>query len=118
MILVDTSVWVDHLRVADRQLAGLLLEESVLCHPFVLGELACGMLNRRSEVVGLLRNLTQAPVVEHEEVLAFVEAHALMGSGLGWVDVHLLASATLAGERFWTRDRRLAQAARRLGVAA
>ena len=118
MILVDTSVWVDHLRVADRQLAGLLLEDAVLCHPFVLGELACGALNRRSEILGLLRNLTQAPVVEHEEALAFVEAHALMGSGLGWVDVHLLASATLAGERFWTRDRRLVQAARRLGVAA
>lgn len=118
MILVDTSVWVDHLRAADRQLAGLLLGEAVLCHPFVVGELACGPLNRRSEILGLLRHLPQAPVVEHEEVLAFVEANALMGSGLGWVDVHLLASATLAGERFWTRDRRLAQAARRLGVAA
>ncbi len=118
MILVDTSVWVDHLRVADRQLAGLLLEEAVLCHPFVVGELACGSLNRRREILGLLGNLPEAPVVEHEEVLAFVEAHGLMGSGLGWVDVHLLASSTLTGERFWTRDRRLAQAARRLGVAA
>ena len=118
MILVDTSVWVDHLRVADRQLAGLLLEEAALCHPFVVGELACGALNRRSEILGLLRNLPQGPVVEHEEVLAFVDAHRLMGSGLGLVDVHLLASATLAGERLWTRDRRLAQVARRLGVAA
>ena len=118
MILVDTSVWVDHLRVADRQLSALLLEEAVLCHPFVVGELACGTLNRRSEILGLLRQLPQAPVVEQDEVLAFVDAHTLMGSGLGWVDVHLLASATLAGERVWTRDRRLAQAARRLGVAA
>ena len=118
MILVDTSVWVDHLRVADRQLAGLLLDEAVLCHPFVAGELACGVLGRRVEILGLLRNLPQAPVVEHDEVLTFVGAHALMQSGLGWIDVHLLASATLAGERFWTRDRRLAQAARRLGVAA
>ncbi len=118
MILVDTSVWVDHLRVTDRQLAGLLLEEAVLCHPFVVGELACGALKRRSEILGLLRSLPQAPLVEHEEVLAFVDAHALMGSGLGWVDVHLLASATLAGERFWTLDRRAAQAARRLGVTA
>ncbi len=118
MILVDTSVWIDHLRVTDRQLAGLLLEEAVLCHPFVVGELACGALSRRSEVLGLLWNLTQAPVVEHEEVLTFLDSHALMASGLGWVDVHLLASAKLAGERFWTRDRRLAQAARRLGVAA
>ena len=118
MILVDTSVWVAHLRVADRQLSALLLEEAVLCHPFVVGELACGTLNRRSEILGLLRQLPQAPVVEQDEVLAFVDAHTLMGSGLGWVDVHLLASATLAGERVWTRDRRLAQAARRLGVAA
>lgn len=117
MILVDTSVWVDHLRVADRQLAGMLLEGSVLCHPFVVGELACGALNRRDEILGLLRDLPQAPIVEHDEVLAFVEAHTLMGSGLGWVDVHLLASATLAREPFLTRDRRLAQAARRLGVA-
>ena len=118
MILVDTSVWVDHLRVADRRLAGLLQDEAVLCHPFVVGELGCGALRRRSEILGLLRNLPEAPVVEHDEVLAFVEAHALMASGLGWVDVHLLASATLAGERLWTRDRKLANAARRLGVAA
>jgi len=118
VILVDTSVWIDHLRVADRQLAGLLMDDVVLCHPFVVGELACGALKRRSEILGLLRNLPPAPVVEQDEVLAFVEAHALMGSGLGWVDVHLLASAVLAGDRFWTRDRRLAQAARRLGVAA
>ena len=90
----------------------------MLCHPSVVGELACGALNRRSEILGLLLNLRQAPLVEHDVVLAFVEAHKLMGSGLGWVDVHLLASVTLAGERFWTRDRRLAQAARRLGVAA
>ena len=98
MILVDTSVWLDHLRVADRQLVGLLLDEAVLCHPFVVGELACGALNRRGEILGLFRNLPQAPVVEHDEVLAFVEAHALMGSGLGWVDVHLLASA-ISGRR-------------------
>ena len=117
MILVDTSIWVDHLRVADRQLTRLLLDEVVFCHPFVVGELACGALRRRREILGLLRHLPQAPVVDHEEVLAFVDMHALMGSGLGWVDVNLLASATLAGERFWTRDRRLAQAARRLGVA-
>ena len=118
MILVDTSIWVDHLRVADRQLTGLLLEEGVLCHPFVVGELACGALRRRREILGLLQDLPQAPVVDQQEVLAFVDAHALMGSGLGWVDVHLLASAALAGQRLWTRDRRLAQAARRLGVAA
>ncbi|MEQ1757190.1 MAG: type II toxin-antitoxin system VapC family toxin [Vicinamibacterales bacterium] len=118
MILVDTSVWVDHLRVADHHLSGLLVKDAVLCHPFVVGELGCGVLNRRGEILGLLRDLPQAPLVEHDQVLAFVDTHALMGSGLGWVDVHLLASATLSGQRVWTRDRRLAQAARRLGVAA
>ena len=118
MILVDTSIWVDHLRVADRQLAGLLLKDAVVCHPFVVGELACGALGRRREILGLLQDLPQAPVVDQEEGLAFVDVHALMGSGLGWVDVQLLASAALAGRRLWTRDRRLAHAARRLGVAA
>ena len=118
MILIDTSVWVDHLRVADRHLADLLLDDAVLCHPFVVGELACGGLRNRAEILGLLRSLPQAPVVDHEEVLAFVEAHALTRGGLGWIDVHLLASATLSRARFLTRDHRLAQAARRLGVAA
>lgn len=117
MILIDTSVWVDHLRVADRQLAAWLLDQAVLCHPIVVGELACGALSRRNEILNLLRNLPEAPLVEHDEVFAFIDAHALMGTGLGWVDVNLLASATMAGARFWTRDRRLAQAARRLGVA-
>jgi len=117
VILVDTSVWIDHLRAADRQLAGLLLEEQVLCHPFVVGELACGALKRRVEILAPLRSLPRAPAVDHEEVFPFIGAHALMGSGLGWVDVHLLASVCLAGERLWTRDHRLAQAARRLGVA-
>lgn len=118
MTLVDTSVWIDHLRAADRQLAGLLLDEQVLCHPFVVGELACGALKRRAEILALLRNLPRAPVVDDEEVLLFIEAHGLMGSGLGWVDVHLLASTCLAGGPLWTWDQRLAQVARRLGVAA
>lgn len=118
MTLVDTSVWIDHFRHADRRLAGLLLDGQVLYHPFVVGELACGALRRRAEILVLLRSLPHAPVVAAEEVLLFVEAHALMGTGLGWVDVHLLASVCLAGERLWTRDNRLDRAARRLGVAA
>jgi predicted nucleic acid-binding protein len=117
MILVDTSIWVDHLRAGDRQLAGMLMDDAVLGHPFVVGEIACGALRNRAEILELLRHLPQAPVVEHEEVLALVEGHGLAGSGLGWIDVHLLASAALAGQRLWTRDRRLAGAARRLGLA-
>ena len=74
MILVDTSVWIDHLRSADRQLTDLLMEEQVLAHPFVVGELACGALTRRAEILSLLRSLPHAPVVEHEEVLHFIDA--------------------------------------------
>lgn len=118
MTLVDTSVWIDHLRAVDARLVGLLLDGQVVCHPFVVGEIACGVLNRRAEVLSLLQNLPHAAVVDHEEALTFVEAHALPGSGVGWVDVHLLASACLTGARLWTRDRLLARAARRLGVAA
>ncbi len=117
MILVDTSVWIDHWKAADHRLSDLLFEEQVLSHPFVVGELACGKFKHRSEILTLMKNLGHAPVVAHDDVLTFVEAHALMGSGLGWIDVHLLASASRVGERLWTRDNRLARAARRLGVS-
>ncbi len=117
MILVDTSVWIDHLRGRDRTLVAHLLDGRVACHPFVISELAVGSLRNKSEVLSLLATLPAAPVVSHEEMLAFIDAHALMGLGLGWIDVHLLASARLAGQPLWTRDRRLARAASRLGVA-
>jgi hypothetical protein len=84
------------------------------CHPFIIGELACGNLSRRREILGLLGNLPDAPVAEHREVLEFVEAHRLMGSGIGWVDAHLLVSAALGGMSFWTLDRRLEAISRRL----
>ena len=117
MILVDTSVWVDHFRAADARLADLLLDGQVLCHGFVIGELACGNLRRRAEVLALLAALPQIPAVGSEDVIRFVDAHRLMGRGLGWVDVHLLASAYASRERLWTRDRRLREAAQRLAVA-
>lgn len=118
MILVDTSVWVDHLRVASRGLGTLLDEGDVLCHPFVIGELACGNLANRAEVLRLLAALPQAPRAADAEVLAFVEGRRLEGRGLGYIDVHLLAAALLAGSvPLWTLDRRLASAARELGVA-
>lgn len=117
MILVDTSVWIDHLHAADRALAAHLLDGRVACHPFVIGELAVGSLRRRAEILGLLGALPAAPIVSHGEVLTFIEARGLMGLGLGWIDVHLLASARLTGYTLWTKDRRLARAASRLGVA-
>jgi predicted nucleic acid-binding protein len=118
VILVDTSVWIDHLRVADRRLAGLLLDEQVLLHRFVVGEIACGALRRRAEVLGLLGNLPQIAPVNHDEAIAFVETHNLSGTGVGWVDVHLLASVYLSHDRIWTKDRPLLRAAERLGIAA
>ena len=117
-MLVDTSVWVDHFRNDNATLAEHLDKGEVWCHPFVIGELACGNLARRSEVLSLLAALPRAPEASHAEVLILVESHRLMGRGLGWIDVHLLASARLGHTRLWTIDRRLAAAARELAVCA
>jgi len=113
-VLVDTSVWVDHLRRGDPALTAILNRVEVECHPFVIRELACGSFRRRSEVLSLLERLPDIPVVGHGEVLTFVERHSLMGHGVGWIDVHLLASAALAGIGLWTRDGHLARVARAL----
>ncbi len=117
-MLVDTSVWVDHLRRGNPALASALETVDVWCHPFVLGELACGNLRNREEILSLLAALPQLPMTTHAEALALVEGRSLMGTGLGWMDVHLLGSALLAGVPLWTLDQRLADAARRLGVGA
>lgn len=108
MILVDTSVWVDHLRRGDARLRALLENARVLAHPFVVGEIACGSLSDRAMVLELLRDLPMASVAETEEVLAFIERHRIHGKGLGYVDVHLLAAVALTpGCSLWTRDKRL-----------
>ncbi len=118
MILVDTSVWVDHLRKGNARLTALLDDGLVLVHPFVLGELALGRMKRRAEVLGLLDEMPRAEAANHEEALEFVDRHGLAGSGVGWVDVHLLVSAALTGASLWTLDRRLAAAAGRLALLA
>ncbi len=117
-MLVDTSVWVDHFRRGDPGLSALLSREEVECHPFIIGELACGSLQRRSEVLSLLQRLPRVPVASHDEVLTFVDHHRLMGRGVGWIDAHLLASVALAGSRLWTRDRRLSEVAQTLDLYA
>lgn len=117
-MLVDTSVWVDHLRRGNRLLGSLLHRAEVWCHPFVIGELACGRLRDRREVLLLLGALPRVRQADHEEVLAFVASHGLDGSGIGWIDAHLLASAALTGVPLWTLDRRLTGIARALGRAA
>lgn len=116
MVLVDTSVWVIHLREGDDRMAGLLNEGLVCCHPFVIGELACGNLKNRSEILSLLQALPSTETANHEEILAFIENNGLMGKGLGYVDVHLLGSALLSDVALWTADRRLGKAASELGV--
>jgi len=118
VILVDTSVWVDHLRQGNARLQRLLADGRVTGHPFVTGEVALGHLRRPAEVLALLGNLPQAVQASHDEVLHFVAEQALSGSGLGWVDVHLLCSAALDRLRLWTLDRKLAAVASRLGFAA
>ena len=115
-MLVDTSVWVDHLRRRNVRFAEQLEALQVWTHPFVIGELACGNLTRRNDVLASLEALPCAPVVDHQEALAFVEAHHLNGRGLGWIDMHLLASARIARLAFWTLDKRLAAVARDLAL--
>ncbi len=118
MILVDTSVWIDHLRVSNSKLVQWLGEGAVLTHPFVIGELALGNLRNRAVILDALRQLPRAVAASNDEVLTFIEAQRLYGLGVGHVDVHLLASVRLSGGvRLWTRDRRLATVAEGLGVA-
>jgi len=117
MVLVDTSLWVGHLREMHAGLANLLADGEVACHPFIMGELACGNLKNRTEVLSLLGALPMVATAEHEEVLAFIESHSLMGKGLGYVDVHLLASVALSRVPIWTFDKKLEQVADMLGVS-
>lgn len=119
MILVDTSVWVDHLRTGDPQLVALLQDGLVLAHPWVTGELALGHLSRRSEIIGLLHNLPQATIATDVEVLTLIDNRQLFGRGIGYVDAHLLAATLLTTRtRLWTRDKRLETVAVHLGLAS
>jgi predicted nucleic acid-binding protein len=116
MILVDTSVWIEHLRAGNGRLKSLLFDEQVLCHPFVIGELACGMLQNREELLTMLKALPESHLIDHEEVMSFLNARRLYGRGIGWMDAHLLASTLLTGCRLWTFDKLLRRAAAGLNV--
>jgi predicted nucleic acid-binding protein len=117
VVIVDTSIWVTHLRRGSRHLEELLLDGQVVCHPFVIGELACGNIKNRDEVLSLLQSLPAAPIVTLNELLFFMERNELMGMGIGFVDAHLLASAQLSRALLWTSDRNLRLAAISLEVA-
>lgn len=118
MILVDTSVWIEHLRSGNESLVALLNGARVSTHPFVIGELACGNLRKRDEVLKLLNDLPQAPVASQDEVLFFIAKNKLMGRGIGFIDAHLLAASALDdGTSVWTRDKQLQKIAADLALA-
>lgn len=114
MVIVDTSVWVEHLRNGNKHLEKLLLDADVICHEFVIGELACGNLKNHHEILALLQALPHAPTVNQHEFLYFIDKHRLMGRGAGFVDIHLLASAQLSNVPIWTADNILKAAAKDL----
>jgi predicted nucleic acid-binding protein len=116
VVLVDTSIWIDHLRKASCKLASLLEAEEVTIHPFVLGELACGNLSSRKEIIALLHALPGATKVEDDELLLFIERHHLMGRGIGLIDVHILASCCIDSCLLWTTDKRLRVVAKEMNI--
>jgi len=116
MILVDISIWIDHLRAGSPPLISLLETGMAYCHPFVIGELACGSLSNRSEILNLLQSLPQLPTATNDETLFFIEQHRLMGRGIGYNDTHLLASTAISAARLWTRDKRLKTIAEDMGL--
>ena len=119
MILVDTSVWIEHFRVGNESLSRLLDAHQVWVHPFVIGELACDSLENRKEILSRLKCLPSVPAATHSEVLFFVERNRLAGLGIGYVDLHLLTAVALVPPaRLWTRDRRLATVANNMGYAS
>lgn len=118
MILVDTSIWIDFLRSGEPELANLIDTMGVLCHPMVMGELACGNLPQRQFTLRRLHNLPQATVANHDQLMEFIEREQLFGRGIGYVDIHLLASTRLGHARvLWTRDKRLQNAAVEMGLS-
>jgi predicted nucleic acid-binding protein len=116
MILVDTAVWIDHFRKGNARLEELLIEGHVACHPFIIGELACGNLKKRSEIILLLHALPTVSTISNDEALYFIEEKHLMGLGIGIVDVHLLASAIISNTPLWTSDSRLREVATKLDI--
>ena len=117
MVLVDTSIWINHFRKADRYLLQFLEEGGVFLHPFIIGEISLGNIKQRTEVLGLLKKLPMVELLSDEEVLIFVEKHKLFGKGIGWIDTHLLASTYLSQFKLLTHDKNLSLIAQKLGLS-
>ncbi len=116
MILADTSVWIDHFRKGNKKLTTLLNEGQVSCHPYIVGELACGNIQNRDEILTMLGALPGVQVADHEEIIHFISRHKLHGKGIGLIDAHLLASTLLSGSKLWTLDKALASMAKTLKI--
>ncbi len=116
MVLVDTSVWISHFRHGNSGLQKLLQDDAVASHPFIIGELACGNISNRTEILSLMQSLPMLDVVQTEELLLFIDHNKIMGTGLGFVDVHLMAAAALAEVPLWTQDKKLKQTCARLSI--
>ncbi len=117
MILVDSSIWIDHFRRADATLQEILTAGQVVVHPFIIGEIALGHVRPRGVILDMLRNLPQVLVAEEEEMIGFIEKQKLFGLGIGYIDAHLLAAARMSSARLWTRDKILQRAAIDLRLA-
>jgi len=116
MVLIDTSVWIDHFYKTEPDLQELLYQEQVISHPFIIGELACGSMRNRDEILRLLNDLPKASAAEHKEVLFLISEHKLFGKGLGYIDIHLLSAALLGNYVMWTKDKKLSAIADQFGV--
>lgn len=117
MILVDTSIWIDHFRYGDAELGKIITDDLLLCHPFVVGELALGSLRERDAVIAFLAAQREATIATHTEVMTVIDRHSIFSMGIGYTDVHLLTSTLLDGRAsLWTRDKRLAAAAHKVGA--
>jgi predicted nucleic acid-binding protein len=115
-ILVDTSVWVKHLRESDKYLIRLLEQGLVACHPFIIGELACGGIKNRNEIINLLNDLPSTEILDHYDIMKFIEYRKIMNKGIGYVDVHLLGSALVSETPLWTFDMALRKIADQLSI--
>jgi predicted nucleic acid-binding protein len=107
MVLVDTSIWIDHFKNGNNQLIELLDNGEVFCHPFIIGELACGYIKNRQEIITALRALPQSAFIEHDEIMVFIEKNNIMGKGLGYIDIAILGSSLVTGIPLWTFDQKL-----------
>ena len=117
MVLVDTSVWIYHLRQGNAELEKLLDDGQAMCHQFIIGEIACGNIRNRTEILALLQLLPMAAQATHKEVIEFIESNKLMGRGLGYIDMHLSASAKLTGVPLWTVDKKFNETNKELGIS-